>query len=180
MSTEVEIRGPLQPGEYHRTLSVLKRDGKFLKKAWQKAIFFKVKKDNFSLKKDHEQEKFVLKYGDWKKGSRREVEVFLQKGNFEKALEVFKWLGLTKGHIAPALRQDFLYHGVQVSLKTRSVIGPHFEIETTVSSAHKAGKMEKKLLKVAQGLGLKVWTEDEYHQHTRARWEAPHPGPQDL
>ncbi len=180
MSTEVEIRGPLPKGEYKRIFSLLTKRGKLTKTSWQKVIFFHVRKDNLSLKKDHDQEKIVLKYGDWQKGNRKEVEVHLQKGQFEKALTVFKWLGLNKGRVAPALRQDFSYRGIQISLKTRCVIGPHYEMETNVSSLRQISITQKKLVRLAQSLGLKVWTELEYRQHTHARWEAHHPGPQDL
>lgn len=180
MKTEVEIRGPLTSYQYHDLLKLLKKEGHLLKESNQLAIFFKVKKNNFSLKQDHELEKMVLKFGGWQKGSRKEIEVILQKGQFKNALELLKGLGYNQGHKVPAFRRDFIYKGVWVSLKTKAVIGPHYEMETTVGSRSKIKLAKEKLLKISQELNLKVWSEAEYRNHTHRRWQAHHPGPQKL
>ncbi|MBI2133942.1 hypothetical protein HYU11_04640, partial [Candidatus Woesearchaeota archaeon] len=91
-----------------------------------------------SLKKDHDQEKIVLKYGDWQKGNRKEIEVLLQKEQFQKALSLLKGLGFKRGYKVPAYGQDFRYQGVQISLKTKAVIDNHFERETTVNDQNMA------------------------------------------
>ncbi len=180
MTTEVEIRGPLTDGEYKNLLAFLKKKGKLLKEADQLAIFFHVKKDNLSLKKDHSLEKLVLKIGDWHHGNRKEIEVILAKGQFGNALALLKGLGYTLGHKVPAFRQDFSYKGVEISLKTKAVIGPHFEMERTVTNLRQIPKVKKRLLLVAKELKLKVWTEKAYRDHTHRMWEAHHPGPQRL
>jgi predicted adenylyl cyclase CyaB len=180
MPVEVEIRGPLTERKYESLFKLLKKKGKLTKEADQLAIFFRTPQHNLSLKKDHDLEKLVLKFGDWGVGSRREIEVFLQKGHFENALSLLKALGYTKGHHVPAFRQDFLYQGVQISLKTKAVIGPHFEMETTVENHKMESKIKKSLLKIAKSLKLKVWTDKQYKTHTHKMWEAYHPGPEDL
>lgn len=89
-------------------------------------------------------------------------------------------MGYTQGYIALAWREDFQYQGIQISLKTRCIIGPHWEMESTVTNKHQTTQLKQELLKLAKQLGLKVWTEQEYRQHTHAKWQAHHPGPQDL
>ncbi|MCL5003998.1 MAG: CYTH domain-containing protein [Patescibacteria group bacterium] len=180
MNTEVEIRGPLTETKYKSLLNLLKKKGKLVKESDQLAIFFKTPAHNLSLKGDHSREKLVLKFGGWQKGARREIEVFLEKGQFGNALELLKSLGYTKGHKAPAFRQDFLYRDVQISLKTKAVIGPHFEMETASGNEKSHKKEQAKLRKIAKSLGLKVWTERQYRIHTTKMWEAFHPGPEDL
>lgn len=180
MTTEVEIRGPLTESEYARLLSFLKKKGKLLKEADQLAIFFHGLKDNLSLKKDHSLEKLVLKKGGWHHGNRQEIEVILEKGQFDNALKLLKALGYTLGHKVPAFRQDFSYKGVQISLKTKAVIGPHYEMETIVSRRKQIAHVKKRLLLIAKELELKVWTERAYREHTRRMWDAYHPGPQRL
>ncbi|MEK7611665.1 MAG: CYTH domain-containing protein [Patescibacteria group bacterium] len=180
MTTEVEIRGPLTENEYTNLLAFLKMKGKLLKEADQLAIFFHVKKDNLSLKKDHALEKLVLKIGGWHRGNRKEVEVILAKNQFDNALALLKGLGYTLGHKVTAFRQDFSYKGVQISLKTKAVIGPHYEMETIVSRRDQIAHVKKGLLLVAKELRLQVWTEKAYREHTRRMWDAYHPGPQRL
>lgn len=182
MNTEVEIRGPLTPAQYKTLLAHLKKKGRLLKEADQLAIFFydPAKKDTLSLKKDHAQEKIVLKMGDWHRGSRNEIEVILEKGQFENALALLKGLNHRLGYKVPAFRQDFSYQGIQVSLKTKAVIGPHYEMETTVTHRHQVNHVKKRLLLIAKELNLPVWTEKDYRDHTHRMWEAYHPGPQNL
>lgn len=180
MPVEVEIRGPLTETKYRSLLKLLKKKGELIKEADQLAIFFKTPQHNLSLKKDHDLEKLVLKFGDWGVGSRKEIEVFLQKGHFESALNLLKALGFTKGHHVPAFRQDFLYGGVQISLKTKAVIGPHFEMEEVAYDPRDELKIKRKLLKISRDLKLKVWTDRQYKTHTNEMWEKHHPGPEDL
>jgi len=75
---------------------------------------------------------------------------------------------------------SLIYKGVQISLKTKAVIGPHFELEVTVDDQKPLEEEKKKLVKIAQGLKLKVWTEEEYRRHTNKMWNAYNPGPQIL
>ena len=180
MAVEVEIRGPLTQTKYKSLFKFLSSKGKLIKEADQLAIFFDVKKDQFSLKKDHEQEKLVLKLGDWKKGSREEIEVLLQKGHFDNALKLLKGLGFTRGHRVPAYRQDFLYKGVQISLKTKAIIGTHFEMETSIENPGDELATKKKLIRIAEELKMRVWTDKEYGTHTHKMWQKHHPGPEDL
>lgn len=177
---EVEIRGPLTEKEYRRLLGILKKKGKLLKEGEQTVIFFHMKRNALNLKKDHRQEKVVLKFGEWQEGSRKEVEVILGKGQFANALELFKGLGLTKGYRLPAFRQDFLYKGVQVSLKTKAVIGTHYEMETLAKGGGEEKKIKESLLEIARELGLKAWSDEEYRRIAHEKWEAHHPGPEDL
>lgn len=180
MPVEVEIRGPLTERKYKSLLQILRKKGKLIKEANQLAIFFRTPKHSLSLKKDHDLEKLVLKFGDWGVGSRKEIEVFLQKGHFENCLNLLKALGFTKGHHVPSFRQDFLYGGVQISLKTKAVIGPHFEMEEVADDPKSELKIKRKLLKISKGLKLQVWTDKEYKTHTHKIWEKYHPGPEDL
>lgn len=180
MAIEVEIRGPLTQRKYQGLFKFLEENGKLIKEAEQTAIFFRTEKHNLSLKKDHDKEKLVLKFGDWGRGSRKEIEVFLQNGQFDNALELLKGLGYNKDHCAPSFRQDYSYKGTQISLKTKAVIGPHYEMETTVERKNQEKTVRKKLLEVAGELGLRIWTDNQYKIHTHQMWQRRHPGPEDL
>lgn len=180
-SIEVEIRGPLTERQYQKLRSFLRKRGKLLAARDQQVIFFHYHKHNLSLKKDHEKEKIVIKLGkDWQKESRQETEVHLEKGQFANALTLLKHLGFTKGYCAPAWREDYLYRRTQISLKTKCVIGPHYEMEKTVTSSAAASALKKRLMALAKELELKVWSEKEYRRHTHQMWQAHHPGPEIL
>ena len=180
MRTEVEIRGPLTEREYQRLLKFLKKNGQLLKEGEQMVVFFEMRRHVMNLKKDHKREKIVLKLGEWQKGNREEIEVVLRKGQFGNALKLFKGLGYKKGYRIPAFRQDFLYQGIQISLKTKAVIGTHYEMETLSVGQKGVGEKKRNLLAVARSLKLKVWSEAEYRRIAHERWEAHHPGPEDL
>lgn len=180
MRTEVEIRGPLTEKEYQRLQKFLERKGKLIKAGDQMVIFFHMAEHAMNLKKDHKLEKIVLKIGQWQKGNREEIEVLLRKGQFGNALKLLKGLGYNKGYRIPAFRQDFLYRGIQISLKTKAVIGTHYEMETLAAGQREATGKKKSLLAVAKSLRLKVWSEAEYRRIAHERWEAHHRGAEDL
>lgn len=180
MRTEVEIRGPLTEREYQRLLRFLRKKAQLLKEGEQTVIFFEMRRHAMNLKKDHKAERIVLKLGEWQKGNREEIEVSLRKGQFDNALKLLKGLGFTRGYRIPAFRQDFLYQGVQVSLKTKAVIGTHYEMETLAVSQLEAEEKKRHLLAVARSLKIKVWSEAEYRRIAHERWEAHHPGAEDL
>ncbi len=172
MKMEVEVRGPLTNKEYNTLCDFLSTNGSEIYTNSEVVLFLQenkklgIKKDIFRLKKKGKKEilQFKNRFGE-------EIEIELEKGGIEKMLKLLNVLGFEKVSIAPAFRRDFLYKGVKFSLKSKCIIGPHYEAEIIVSDKDRIQIAKEKLMKTINELKLKAWNENEYLEHKARAWK---------
>lgn len=173
---EVEIRGPLSIKQLKILSAKLKGECKFLGKSNQRVIFFqenkilKLPKDCLRIKQDENGELVCFKFQN-SFDSCQELEFFLKKGEYQKAIFFFQKIGFLTYSTAPAEREDFLYKNMKISLKNKCIMGPHYEIEKIINQKSALKKTKKELLSLAKEFNLKVWDENEYLNHRRYCWQ---------
>ena len=111
--------------------------------------------------------KIVLKLTKIGKGSDfEEIEVPIGQSDFEKTSKIF--IALHAGDYMRSFqkRHNYLYKGVEIALKWSKLWGYHLELEVVVHNKNKKQLAEKKILSVAEELGVKIMSDKELREFT--------------
>ena len=108
------------------------------------------------------QAKVVLKLTALGEGnSFEEVETEISQKSIEDWLKIFKLLGFGKIVHAGQKRHNYLYKGVEISLKHSIDWGYHVELEIVVADKSETKEAEQKIQLVAKELELTLMTNEE-------------------
>lgn len=168
---EIEKRGFLTEEKYNELLIFLGKDGKSLGADDKEVVYYiypdKLLKVVNNISKQNA--KVSLKMSKVGEGSAfPETEVFFDQKDFEKMKYIFDTIAKPEkvmGGIQK--RKNFEYEDCEVAIKWSEVWGFHFEIEKMVSEQSEVEKAEKELHGVANGLGIKILTDEELKEFTK-------------
>ncbi len=168
---EMEHRSRFSKTKYDKLKKFLAREAKDLGRDDKNVYFFiffnkflKVT-DNISKK----TAKITLKLNKIGKGSHfEEIEFFISQNDKKKAINLFEILGGYK-YIRRAfqVRHNYLYKGVEISLKYSAVWNYHAELEIVISDLKDKKKAEEKISAVANELGLKLMSQKELKEFVK-------------
>lgn len=111
--------------------------------------------------------KIVLKLTKIGRGSDfEEIEVPINQSDFEKTAKMF--MALHRGDVMHSFqkRHNYLYKGVDLALKWSELWGYHLELEVVIHDKNKKQFAEKKILSVAEELGVKIMDDRELREFT--------------
>lgn len=167
---EVEFRSRFSKEKYDQLLKFLLKNAQDLGTD-DKRVWFFVLPDKL-LKVTHnissKSGKITLKLTKIGKGSNfEEIEFPTAEESVEPAIKLFTRLGHKCLFEPIILRHNFLFKGVELALKYSKTWGYHLELEIQISSLRQKKETEKRILGVAEELGVTVMSEDELWEFTQ-------------
>jgi len=90
---EIEARSFIDRTEYKNLLKKLRKKSKFLASTNEETIYFKVKKGDLRLRRNAKQAFLIFKEGKIHDDSREEIEIVLDRDDFQKIKKLFQKLG---------------------------------------------------------------------------------------
>jgi len=138
--TEIKHRGYLTKKQLGQITKYLKENGKLLKDGYEQTVYFDTSIfpqigdfatgfSRVSLKSSQNEAVFRIKDGDPSDPKRNEIAVIIKKKNCQNLIYILSHLGLKYGYYRPTYRQIFKIKKVIISIKTKCVMGNHFELE---------------------------------------------------
>jgi predicted adenylyl cyclase CyaB len=171
-SIEIEFRSRFGKKKYLALRKFLSSNAKDLGEDDKDVYFFilpdKLLKivDNVSRK----TAKLVLKLNKIGKGSDfEEIEIPINPRHVKSAVKMFSCLGYREIQRSFQKRHNYLYKGVELSLKYSKVWGYHLELEMVVRDAKRVPKAESAVMSVAKKLGVRIMTDRELAEFTKKK-----------
>lgn len=170
-SIEVEFRTHLTEGQYLSLMDFLLKKGEDLGQDDKDTYFFIFKDkllkvvNNLSKKSG----KIVLKLNKLGNGSGfEEIEIPIAQDQVDQTAKLFKLLNLPAQLIHnEQKRRNFVYKGVEISVKYSDDWGYHAELEIVVGDQIEKETAVLKIEVVAKELGLKLMTDEEIFEFTQ-------------
>ena len=164
---EIELRGPLISEEYLQLEKFLKRNGQFVANKERILIDYSMfllsegledRTRDIRLRVTNKVPEIVVKLGKMGDNeSRKELSVLAQTGDFDKLVEIFGVLGLTKGILCLRKSQVFMYREVEFTLVEVPCHSYYFEAEKLITSDENKDDARKEIISICQELGLKLF-----------------------
>ncbi len=172
---EVEQRGPLTKKQFLALNAYLRKKAKF--KGFKERILIdystfiasegiKNRKRDIRLRTTNGIPEIMIKLGRWGGSeNRKELSLIAQKGEFDKLVQIFGALGLTKGALVITKTNVYMYKGIDFAVV--DVCGKKyiFEAELMVKSSKKINQAKEKIDKVIGDLGLRIYSNEEFYQY---------------
>ncbi len=168
---EIEFRSIIDKSRYNELKKFLARNAKDLGEDNKDVAFFIIpdkllKVVNNISKKSAE---IVFKANKIGNGSSfKETHIFINQNDIDKAIEIFKVLGITDNIMCSfQKRHNYLYKSVEIALKYSGHWGYHLELEIMINNLKDKIKAEEKIKKVADELGIHLMTDKELKEFTQ-------------
>jgi len=169
---EVELRGPLSKDEFVKLNEFLKMRGSFKLNKERILIDYSTfipsqglegRTKDIRLRVTNKIPEIIVKIG--KMGgteSRKEISILVKHGDFDKLVQVFAAIGLTKGMLCVRRSRVYMYKNVEFSLIEVPNHSFYFEAEKLVSSIKSRERVQKDIKKVCKRLGLKLFNDKTF------------------
>jgi predicted adenylyl cyclase CyaB len=171
---EVEIRGILNKTEFNKAKKFFKEKAKFIEKKRRVLIDYSVflpgegirsRQRDIRVRVTNDIPEIIVKLGSWGGSeSRRELSFMGRKGEFGTLVEIFGQLGFTKGMRAKRDGLIYTYKGIEFSLIETPGKNYYFEAEKMAHGKEDFKKVENKIRKVCEALGLKVLDKEGFYE----------------
>jgi len=162
---EIEYRALFDKKQYLKIYEFLNKNAKDLGEDDQDVYFFLlpdkiIKVSNRISKK---AVKIVIKLNRLGRGTSdfEEIEIPIALSDFEKALKLFSSLPFDQIQHTYQKRHNYVYKNVEMALKHTDSWGYHIELEILVNDKSRKSEAEKKIMTIAQELGIKIMSEQE-------------------
>lgn len=164
---EVEVRGPLSKSEFIKLEKYLKKNGSFKLDKERILIDYSMfipteglegRTKDIRLRVTNKIPEIIVKIG--KMGgieSRKEISVLANQGDFDKLVQIFAAIGLTKGMLCVRKSKVYTYKGLEFTLVEASDHSFYFEVEKLISSDDNREQTQRELIKICQKMGLKLF-----------------------
>ena len=169
--TEIKYRGYLTQRQLEQITSHLNKNGKLIGSGYEQVVYFDTsifpKIGDFatgfsrvSLKVDKNKAIFRIKDGDPSDARRNEITVAVRKKDCQNLVFILNHLGLKNGYYRPVYRQDFIFKKMIISIKTKCVMGNHFEIELPDGVSIK----DPRIVTLLKKFSLVLWSKNQYQR----------------
>lgn len=166
---EIEFRSRFDEKKYNELKNFLSSNAQDLGEDDKDVYFFifsdkLIKTVNNASKKNA---KIVLKLNKIGKGSNfEEIEVPIAQEDFGKVTTIFKAVLTCDSMHTFQKRHNYLYKDVELALKWSEIWGYHLELEIVINSPSQKAETEKKIITVAEELGIKIMSDQELRKFT--------------
>ncbi|MCW3111490.1 MAG: hypothetical protein JWQ09_5996 [Segetibacter sp.] len=174
--TEEKYRGQLTRRQLPKVLKYLAKKAKLINSNFEQVLYFDTSIfpqigdfvtgfSRISLKSTPDKTVFRIKHGNPSDPKRDEIAITIKKKDCPNLLYILNQLGLKYGYYRPAYRQDFLLENSIISIKTKCVMGDHFEIELKKGASLQDSAMNF----LIRTYNLKFWSREKYQEriHTK-------------
>ena len=169
---EIEVRGPLNKDQYNHLLKFLSQKGK--KKSYKKRILIdysesignkKLDKRNVDLRirSTNGIPEIILKRGKWAaQDARDEISILTKRGSFDKLVQFFGAVGITKGVLCERNISVFDYKNIEFAII--EIAGEYYtyEAEILLDNKNDSEASKKKINEVCHNLGLDIFSDKEF------------------
>ena len=159
---EVELRGLLTKDQYQQLEKTLRSKGQFKQTKRRVLIDYSTflpaegirdRTKDIRLRVTNGMPEIIVKLGKWGgTENRKELSVMANKGEFDKLVEIFAALGLTKGILAIRNSEIYDYHEIEFALVEVPGHSYYFEAEKMIGAGENIAKakqtIEAELLKL--------------------------------
>jgi predicted adenylyl cyclase CyaB len=160
---EIEIRGPLTAKDYSKLVKFFQKNGRFVTKKERILIDYSTegledRTRDIRLRVTNKVPEIVVKLG--KMGgneARKELSVLAQFGDFDKLVQIFAALGLTKGVLCLRKSQVFMYREIEFTLVEVPDHSYYFEAEKLIAADEDKDAAQKEISGVCRDLGLNLF-----------------------
>jgi hypothetical protein len=169
--TEIKYRGPLTKIQLKKLTEYLLKKGELIESDYEKVVFFDTSIfpqigdftmgfSRLSLKENSQKAVLRIKEGNPSEPERNEIAVSINKKHCANVTYILNRLGLKKGFYRPAHTQKFLFKNITVSIKTKCIMGDHFEIELP----NKISIDDSQIFYLLKRFPLFFWSKIKYQQ----------------
>lgn len=169
--TEIKYRGPLSEKQVKGLTDYLTQKGTLIESGYEQVVFFDTSIfpqigdfvsgfSRLSIKADKNGAFLRIKEGNPSDHKRNEIAVVIKKRDCANLVYILNSLGLKNGYYRPVFRKKFVLHNFVVSIKTKCVMGNHFEIELPNVDILNAPRVKNLLNKFS----LYFWSKKQYQQ----------------
>lgn len=164
---EIEFRGPLTKDEYSRLNKYLKLNGSFKQSKERISIDYSVfipkeglegRNNDIRLRVTNKIPEIIVKIG--KMGgaeNRKEISVLANQGDFDKLIQIFAAIGLTRGILCVRKSKVYEYKGIEFTLVEVPNHSFYFEAEKLISSNINKSHAQQYIRKICKELNLKLF-----------------------
>ncbi len=128
MNIEIEIRSFIEREDYERLLEFFKVNSELVKEDFQETLYFDCEED-LRIQKNNLGAKIWFKHGKMHDEAREEIEVKIDKEDFEKIKNIFLSIGLNIEIKWLRDRKQFNWKGIKVCLDYTKGYGYIIELE---------------------------------------------------
>ena len=146
---EVEIRSFISKEKYNELLDFFNQNAKKVKEDYQETFYFNSEQD-LRTQKSNSNSKIWLKKGKIHDDFREEIELKLNKEDFEKANKIFEAIGLNTKIKWYRLRNQFNWNNIKVCLDYTKGYGYIIELEKLTNNQEKEKTLEELKNELAQ------------------------------
>ncbi len=168
---EVEIRSFITKEKYEELLEFFNNNSEKIKENYQETFYFDSNQDLRTQKSDSHA-KIWLKKGKIHDEFREEIEVKLNKEDFEKANKIFEAIGLNTKIKFYRLRNQFNWGNIKVCLDYTKGYGYIIELEKLSNNQEKQSTLEE-LKKKLNELNIQLTTKQDFEdkfKHYEQNW----------
>lgn len=169
---EVELRGPLSKDEFVRLNKLLKTKGSFKLNKERILIDYSIfisseglegRTKDIRLRVTNKIPEIIVKIG--KMGgieSRKEVSILVERGGFDKLVQAFAAIGLTKGMLCVRRSRVYMYKNIEFSLVEVPNHSFYFEAEKLISSTKNKRQAQQYIKRVCKTLNLRLFNKKSF------------------
>ena len=169
---EIEVRGPLHKDQFDRLLKFFSKKGK--EKDYKERVLIDFSESIGSKKLDKRSvdlrirstngiPEIILKQGKWAaQDARNEISILTERGSFDKLVEFFGAIGITKGVLCERNIATFDYKDIEFALIKIAEKYYTFEAEVLVGDRKESEIARKKINDVCRELGLDIYSDKEF------------------
>ncbi|MFA4887095.1 MAG: hypothetical protein WC595_02700 [Candidatus Nanoarchaeia archaeon] len=162
MVVEVELRTFLTEDRYNDLLAFFRKEGTFISEDNQETFYFDGKED-LRIQKNDFFSKIWVKKGKLHDEAREEIEIKVDKGDFEKLEKIFLAAGLNVQIKWLRKRVTFKWKNMDVMLDLTKGYGHILEIEKLVEDTEKERTLIE-LKKELQSLNIPLSSKEEFEK----------------
>lgn len=168
---EVELRGPLTKEKFLELETFLKEKGKFKTSRKRLLIDYSTeavrnRNSDIRLRVTNGIPEIIIKIGKWGGiDNRKELSFEGKRGEFDKLVQIFAALGLTKGILAIRNSQVYEYKEIEFALVEVPNHSYYFEAERLVHEGENFDEVKKEIQEVCVSLGLTLFNDQEFFDY---------------
>jgi adenylate cyclase class IV len=168
---EIEFRSIINKSRYNELRKFLIKNAEDLGEDDKDVVFFIMSDKLLKVVNNisNKNAEIVFKANKIGKGSDfKETHILINQKDIIKTIETFKALKITSNIMRSfQKRHNYLYKGVEIALKYSEHWGYHLELEIMINSLKNKPKVEEKIKKVADELGVHLMSDKELREFTR-------------
>jgi adenylate cyclase class IV len=174
-TVEVELRGLIDREKYSDLLKFFRKNG--IAKGTKNRILIdystflkdegvRERKKDIRLRVTNGIPEIIIKLGNWGGSEhRKELSVLASKGEFDKLVQIYAALGLTKGVLCIRNTEVFMYKGIEFALVEVPGHSYYFEAEKMLTEKDDVIQAKKEVESVIAGLKLHPFTDEEFYKY---------------